>query len=44
MRNERDFMMNHTYAWMGGGMWIWTALGALVVVLLVVAINKVSKK
>jgi hypothetical protein len=29
---------------MGGGMWIWTVIGALVVVLLVVAINKVSKK
>jgi hypothetical protein len=29
---------------MGGGMWIWTLIGALVVVLLVVAINKVSAK
>jgi hypothetical protein len=29
---------------MGGGMWIWTVIGALVVVLLVVAINKVSAK
>jgi hypothetical protein len=29
---------------MGGGMWIWTVIGALVVVLLVVAINKVSTK
>jgi hypothetical protein len=29
---------------MGGGMWIWTVIGVLVVVLLVVMINKVSKK
>ena len=30
--------------WMGGGMWLWTAIGALVVVLPVLLINKVSKK
>jgi hypothetical protein len=30
--------------WMGGGMWIWTMIAVLVVVLLVVAINKVSRK
>jgi hypothetical protein len=29
---------------MGGGMWLWTVIGALVVVLLVVATNKVSAK
>ena len=33
-------MMN---GWMGGGMWIYTVIGVLVVVLLVVAINKMSK-
>jgi uncharacterized membrane protein len=38
------FMMNHTDGWMGGGMWIWTVIGVLVVVLLVVVINKLSKK
>jgi hypothetical protein len=37
-------MMNHAYGWMSGGMWVWTVIGALVVVLLVVAINKVSAK
>ena len=37
-------MMDHTYGWMGGGMWIWTVIGILLVVLLVVAINKLSKK
>ena len=44
-RNERGFMMNHD-GWMGGGMWmwIWTVIGVLMVVLLVVVINKVSKK
>jgi len=29
---------------MGGGMWIWTVIGVLVVVLLIVVINKVSAK
>jgi hypothetical protein len=29
---------------MGGGMWIWPLIGVLVVVLLVVMINKQSKK
>ncbi len=41
---RKDSMMNHTYGWMGGGMWIWTVIGILLVVLLVVAINKLSKK
>jgi hypothetical protein len=36
--------MNHAYGWMGGGMWIWTVIGVLLVVLPVVAINKLSKK
>jgi hypothetical protein len=40
-RSERDYMMN---GWMGGGMWIWTVIGVLMVVLLVVAINKLSTK
>lgn len=29
---------------MGGGMWIWTVIALLVVVLLVVLINKLSTK
>jgi len=29
---------------MGGSVWLWTVIGVLVVVLLVVLINKVSKK
>jgi hypothetical protein len=37
-------MMNYTNGWMGGGMWIWTAIGLLVVVLLVVVITKLSNK
>jgi len=36
--------MNSTHGWMGGGMWLWTVIGLLVVVLLVVLINKLSKK
>jgi uncharacterized membrane protein len=46
--NERQFMMNQTNGWMGGwaggGMWLWTVIGVAVVVLLVVVINKLSKK
>jgi hypothetical protein len=30
--------------WEGGGMWIWTVIGVLVVVLLVVVISKLSKR
>jgi hypothetical protein len=30
--------------WMGGGMWLWTVIAVLLVVLLVVAINKLSTK
>ena len=41
--NEKKFMMNQTEGWMGGGMWIGTVIG-VVVVLLVVVINKLSKK
>jgi len=45
---ERLFMMNHTDGWMSGwidgGMWILTMIGVLVVVLLVVAISKLSTK
>jgi hypothetical protein len=36
--------MNHLTGWMGGGGWLWTVIGILVVVLLVVAINRLSKK
>ena len=41
-------MMNQTDGWMGGwaggGMWVLTAVGVLLIVLLVVAINKLAKK
>ena len=30
--------------WMGGGMWLWTVIGVLLVVLLVVAISRLSKQ
>ncbi len=38
--------MNHggMNGWMGGGMWIWTVIGVLLVVLLVVAITRLSRK
>ena len=40
----KGHMMDHAYGWMGGGMWLWTVIAALVVILLVMLINKVSKK
>jgi hypothetical protein len=36
--------MNPMGGWMGGGMWLWTAVIVLVVILLVVVINKQAKK
>ncbi len=40
--------MHHTDGWMngwaGGGMWLWTVLGLVIVALLVVVISKLSKK
>jgi len=36
--------MNHSHEWMDGGIWLWTVIGVLVVVLLVVMIKKMSPK
>ena len=36
--------MDHVGGWMGGGMWLWTLLGVLAVVLLAVSINNQSRK
>ena len=48
MTGSGQNMMGQTDGWMGGwaggGMWVWTVVGILVVVLLVVAISKLSKK
>ena len=41
MMNQSDGWMN---GWSGGGMWLWTVIGVMVVVLLVVVISKLSKK
>ena len=40
---ERSTVMHYTNEWMGGGMWLWTVIGVLVVVLLVVVISRQSK-
>lgn len=41
-------MMNHSDGWMngwtGGGMWVWTILGVVIVALLVVVISRLTKK
>jgi hypothetical protein len=41
-------MMHYANGWMngsmGGEMWIWTVIGVLVIVLLVIVINNQSKK
>jgi uncharacterized membrane protein len=36
--------MHYTNGWMGGGMWVWTVIGVLVVVLLVAVVSKRSKQ
>ena len=36
--------MNHGNGGMGGGMWLWTVIAVLAVVLLVVVIKKLTKK
>ena len=41
MMNQTSGSMN---GWMGGDMWLWTAVGILLVIFLVMAINKLSKK
>jgi hypothetical protein len=45
---QKEILMNHMNGWadgwMGGGMVLWTPIGVLVVILLVVLIIKVSKK
>ena len=41
MMNQTNSGMN---GWMGGGMWVWTVVGILLVVLLVIAVVKMSKK
>jgi hypothetical protein len=41
MMNQTSGVMN---GWMSGDMWLWVAIGILLVVFLVVAINKLSKK
>jgi hypothetical protein len=42
-RKERGTVMHYSNGWMGGGMWLWTVIGVLVV-LLVGVINKQSEK
>ena len=41
-------MMEHANnwmnGWMGGGMWTWTVIGVLMVVLLAVVINRLSRE
>jgi uncharacterized membrane protein len=40
---QGGFNVHYGNGWMGGGMWMWP-IGVLVIVLLVVLINKVSRK
>jgi uncharacterized membrane protein len=39
-----DQASGHMNGWLGGGMWLWTVISVLVVVLLVVLVNRSSKK
>jgi hypothetical protein len=43
-RNEGGTVMHDTNGWMGGGMWVGTVIGVLVVVLLAVVISKQFKQ
>jgi len=37
--------MHNGYGWMvGGGMWLWTVIGVLLIVLLAVLIGKLSRR
>jgi hypothetical protein len=37
-------MMNGSYGWMGGGIWIWVVTTLVVVALLAFIVGKLSKK
>ena len=37
-------MMNYSGGWMGGGMWLWTVIAILLVILLVIVIRKMPTK
>ena len=37
-------MINVSHGWMGDGMWLWSVIGVLLIVLLVVAILKLTEK
>jgi hypothetical protein len=39
-----DQATGHMNGSLGGGMWLWTVIGVLVIVLLIVAINRFSRK
>ncbi len=39
-----DQSTGHMNGWLGGGMWLWTVIGLLLIVLLIVAINRFSRK
>lgn len=44
MMNQDGWMGSGMNGWMGGGTWIWPVVCVLLVVFLVVAIAKLSKK
>jgi hypothetical protein len=39
-----DQTTGHMNSWLGGGMWLWTVIGILLIVLLIVAINRFPRK
>lgn len=36
--------MEHTGGWMGGGTWLWTGIGIVVVALLIIVIGRQTEK
>lgn len=39
-----DQSTGHMNGWLGGGMWLWTVIGVLIIILLIVAIIRFPRK
>jgi hypothetical protein len=39
-----DQSAGHMNGWLGGGMWLWTVIGVLAIVLVIVMFNRTFKK
>jgi uncharacterized membrane protein len=39
-----DQSAGHMYGWLGGGMWLWTVIGVLAIVLVIVMFSRTFRK